>query len=156
MPYPFTPKSTAYMKAGQFWPIPLSNGRFACGRVLQIAREHGQSSTKMFLAGLMDWSGSEEPVSNDLEGIRILRSGSAHIKTITHIGAEIVGIRDLKADGLTVPFTLDQARGPSRHLTQGYDVLRLATHEEQSTLSVFSTWGFGVICLLAEHHFATN
>ena len=34
--YPFRPKSTAELEAGQFWSIPLPDGRFACGRVLQM------------------------------------------------------------------------------------------------------------------------
>src|SRR5262249_10570900 len=34
--YPFVPRSTAYLRPGQFWAIPLSDGRFACGRVLAL------------------------------------------------------------------------------------------------------------------------
>jgi hypothetical protein len=32
--YPFVPKTNAQLVAGQSWSIPLSDGRFACGRVL--------------------------------------------------------------------------------------------------------------------------
>ena len=34
--YPFEPKSITYLRAGQFWAVPLSDGRFGCGRVLYV------------------------------------------------------------------------------------------------------------------------
>jgi hypothetical protein len=32
--YPFTPKWNRYLLPGQFWAVPLSDGRFGCGRVM--------------------------------------------------------------------------------------------------------------------------
>ena len=143
------------MKPGQFWPILLSDGRFACGRVLQIARDYGEISTKTFLAGLMDWAGDVEPTSSDLSGGQILASGSAHIKTITSLGACITGFRELAADGLTVPLSLSHAVGPNCHLMMGYSILGLASEEDRRRLEPFSTWGYNFINLLAEKHFVT-
>ena len=34
--YPFEPKSNAHLLPGQFWGVPLSDGRWACGRVLAV------------------------------------------------------------------------------------------------------------------------
>ena len=34
--YPWVPKSTAHPEAGQFSAFPLSDGRFACDRVLTV------------------------------------------------------------------------------------------------------------------------
>ena len=59
--YPFVPKSNAYLRAGQFWAVPLSDGRFGCGRVLDVPKSgdlHVPANSRMFLAGLLDWVGS--------------------------------------------------------------------------------------------------
>ncbi|EKO87041.1 hypothetical protein LEP1GSC020_0876 [Leptospira interrogans serovar Grippotyphosa str. 2006006986] len=45
--YPFVPKSNRSLIPGQFWAIPLNNGKFACGRVIAVH----PFETKMFLAG---------------------------------------------------------------------------------------------------------
>src|SRR6266700_932410 len=34
--YPFEPKSNTHLLPGQFWGVPLSDGRWACGRVLAV------------------------------------------------------------------------------------------------------------------------
>ena len=103
----------------------------------------------------MDWFGDFEPSSEDLAGSQILASGSAHIKTITNSGDCITGYRDLEADNLTVPLSLDQAPGVNCRLRRGFEVLRIASQEEQSTLPVFSTWGYKIINLKAEKYFAS-
>ena len=62
--YPFAPKSSSYLEAGQFWAIPLTDGRFGCGRVLDVPREPDPNilvGRRAFLAGLMDWVGTAEP-----------------------------------------------------------------------------------------------
>ncbi|HZP14788.1 MAG TPA: hypothetical protein VFA96_03115 [Nocardioides sp.] len=40
--YPFEPKSNTYLVSGQFWGVPLSDGRWACGRVLAVKKESDQ------------------------------------------------------------------------------------------------------------------
>ena len=34
--YPLVPKTTAHLRPGQFWSIPMADGRFGCGRVLRV------------------------------------------------------------------------------------------------------------------------
>jgi len=34
--YPFMPKSNRYSEAGRFWQLPLSDGRYGCGRVMAV------------------------------------------------------------------------------------------------------------------------
>ena len=34
--YPFEPRSNVHLRPGQFWGVPLSDGRWACGRVLAV------------------------------------------------------------------------------------------------------------------------
>jgi hypothetical protein len=63
--YPFEPWSIASLLAGQFWAVPLPDGRYACGRVLHVPRKTGSDPactyTRIFLAGLMDWPRSARP-----------------------------------------------------------------------------------------------
>ncbi len=96
--YPFVPRSNKNLRAGQFWAVPLTDGRFACGRVMvptiRIAPRVG------FVAGLMDWVGHEPPTPEALAGREVLAQGHAHIKTILHTGGEVLGCRDLADDGL--------------------------------------------------------
>lgn len=48
--YPFEPKSIAYLRAGQFWAVPLSDGRFGCGCCVRPDRGMAGSAGK-WLAG---------------------------------------------------------------------------------------------------------
>src|SRR6476660_9537596 len=67
--YPFLPRSTKAMLLGQFWAIPLSDGRFACGRVVELrVRDDGTRDSRGFLAGLLDWVGSSNPTSDSIAG----------------------------------------------------------------------------------------
>ena len=87
MEYPFKPKSTVHMENGQFWPIRLSDGEWACGMVLSINKE----SRREFVAGLVDWRGAEEPSASDIEGRKIIEQGVGHIKMISEGYGRIIG-----------------------------------------------------------------
>jgi hypothetical protein len=100
--YPFIPKSNAYLEPGQFRAIPLSDGRFACGRVLAIDREPEYGRRTMFVAGLLDWVGEEPSTAESLASAPQLDAGHAHIETIRSGDGTILGQRDLELDGLTV------------------------------------------------------
>ena len=91
MKYPFQPKSTAYLEPGQFWAIPLDDGKYACGIVLARLKYQGKVDARLFLAGLLDWFGKDEPLPENLEKSKILKRGAAHIKTILMTGGEIIG-----------------------------------------------------------------
>jgi hypothetical protein len=76
--FPFTPKTTAYVRAGDFWGIPLRRGGwYACGRVLRL----GDSRVDLTI-GLLDWCEPTPPTTDNIAGARVLDYGSAHIKTI--------------------------------------------------------------------------
>jgi hypothetical protein len=96
--YPFVPKSNRNLMAGQFWAIPLANGRFACGRVMVPTTRIGPRVG--FVAGLMDWVGEEPPTAAALAGRQVLDQGHAHIKTILQTGGQVLGCRDLAEDGV--------------------------------------------------------
>jgi hypothetical protein len=153
MNYPFIPKSTRHLIEGQFWAIPLISGRFACGRVLQLDTISGKRDNRIFLAGLMDWSGDTPPSSSAIAGRCILEHGGAHIKTIRENGLEILGCRSLVDDGVIIPQTLSDGFGPKPRIQRGFETLGYASPEQRRTLRVFATWGYRVINLLAEEHF---
>ena len=90
--YPFRPKSTARMKDGQFWGIPLQYGAFACGIVLSIKRTTtGTRDSRRFWAGILDWFGACQPNAEAIRGRKIVAHAFAHIKTITDNGGDIIG-----------------------------------------------------------------
>ncbi len=152
--YPFIPKSTAYMQEGQFWDIPLSNGQFACGRVVQFNLRNGRRDSRLFLAGLLDWCGDEPPTATTIARCQILEQGGAHIRTIEWNHGAIRGWRSLDADGIEPLFKLSQmVMNKDCMLQRGFEVLRPATLHEQKTLYVHSVWGHAVIQGLAEAYF---
>lgn len=97
--YPYVPKSTTKMCVGDYWPIRLKNGKYACGIVVSIlVNENGKRNTRSFLAGLLDWTGSVPPSAKLLSGAKLVRVGFVHIKTITVPGASIEGNFSLECD----------------------------------------------------------
>jgi hypothetical protein len=153
--YPFEPKSIAGLRAGQFWALPLSNGQYACGRVLHVPGKADSLylNARIFLAGLMDWSASRPPTSEAIAGRHILAQGRMHVGAIRDTGSLIIGQRDLELDRLTGLREISHRAGGTVWLYQGGRQLRPATEEERRTLPVMSVWGRQVIQLLAEKHF---
>jgi hypothetical protein len=157
--YPFEPRSIMYLRAGQFWAVPLSDSRFGCGRVLHVpGRSDPEPSlylnTRTFLAGLMDWSGDEPPTAQAIAGYKLLEQGRAHVAAITGTGSKILGQRDLELDGLPGLLQVSHRGGGTVWLYEGGRRLRAATGQERQTLPVMSVWGRQVIVLLAERHLA--
>jgi hypothetical protein len=124
--YPFIPRSTTHLEPGQFWSFSLPDGTHAAGCVLAKLIHDGKLSTRMFLAGLLDWSGTTTPNANDLEGTTVIEHGAAHIKAILENGGSILGIARID--------------GASQAPVLMTDAIR--------------TWGYGVIRVLAKKHFA--
>ena len=111
--YPFIPKSNARLEPGQFWSIPLSDGRFACGRVLRVDRDAAYGRRTTFIAGLLDWVGSEPPTAESIAGAPLLEAGHAHIATISEEGGTVLGARALESDGLMPPAEVRSHWSPS-------------------------------------------
>jgi hypothetical protein len=65
--YPFVPKSNRRPRPGQFWGIPLDDGRFAAGRVMAVPA-FGVTDRTGLVVGLMDWVGSAPPTEEDIAG----------------------------------------------------------------------------------------
>lgn len=101
--YPFVPKSNVALEPGQFWSVPLSDGRFGCGRVLAVNREAAYGRRTTFVGALLDWVGSEPPTFEAIAGARILEAGGAHVQVVGEAGGAILGLRPLELDGLEAP-----------------------------------------------------
>lgn len=154
--YPFEPKSNAHLVPGQFWGVPLSDGRWACGRVLAVKTEsdaYFPGNSRTFLAALMDWEGDEPPAAERIAGGRVVAQGWAHVRTIRLNGRLILGCRDLRLDGIHGLREVTHRGGGTVMLYEGPAPLRPATREEAATMPVFSTWGVKVISVLAERLF---
>ncbi len=153
--YPFVPKSNRFLERGQYWAVPLSDGRFACGRVLDVPREpdlHVPVGRMLFLAGLLDWVGETPPTNQAIEGAVLSAQGFAHIKAITTTGAAVLGRRDLAADAIVPALWRSHEAGGTVWVYEGARRLRPATDDDRD-LPVMSTWGYSVISVLAEDHF---
>jgi hypothetical protein len=149
------PKSNAYLRPGQFWSVPLSDGRFACGCVLDVPRTpdlHVPVSRRMFLAGLLDWVGRQPPTVESVAGANLVAQGFAHIKAILTTGGEILGWRDLEADGIVPERWRSHVAGGTVWIYEGARRLRPATAEDRD-LPLMGTWGYSVLRVLAEQRF---
>lgn len=116
--YPFTPKSNHWLRPGQFWAIPLSNGRFAAGRVLAVPA-FGARDRVGVVIGLMDWTGDQEPTAADLAGRGVVAQAKARYDAITRNGAAILGLRPLELDPIVPMDPTDLSVG-TRQLVWGW------------------------------------
>ena len=98
--YPFVPKSSVKLTPGDFWAIPLRNGRFACGRVVEHLPKDWPGARVSFLGGLLNWEGSSEPTFDLIAGASFIAQGVMHILSIKTTGSAILGHRDLASDSL--------------------------------------------------------
>lgn len=157
--YPFEPRSTAYLERGQFWGVPLSDGHFACGRVLDVPGNDpllATGSSKTFFAGLMDWVGLHPPTAETISGCQLLANGVAHILTVRANGRFILGRRDLAEDGIVGLRSVSHRLGGTPYVYEGARRYRPATRDEAATLPLISNWGYRVVARLAEHSFVTG
>ena len=147
--YPFEPKSGAYLRPGQFWAVPLSDGHFAAGRILQLGG-YRVADTRSFFGGLHDWVGTHEPRADDLSGRRLVECGQMHINAIRMTGGRILGHRDLADDGIELPLSLSALGGTDVVVLKGSTLLREANAADFGHLPLFSGWGPLTILSLAE------
>lgn len=142
------------MELGNIISLPLSNGFYACGVVLQFDYSTGKRNRTSFIIGLLDWTSQNIPTSETISSSSVIEHGQVHVKTIGETNSEIIGL--LSKDLFEIPLSLDQAPSKDCHLRQGFEILRLASTEEQSKYSVFKTLGYNVFRILAEKHFVKN
>jgi len=153
--YPFVPRSALVLLPGQFWAIPLSDGSFGCGRVVQLEPHGGTGSRVMFLAAVLDWHGNALPTVESIAGARCLDQGQAHLKVITETGGCILGHRPLELDNIE-PW---EFRGAMFHVNsfvhEGLEPVRPQQPADRR-LPVLSTWGYRVPAGIAEDRFVKH
>jgi len=150
--YPFVPRSTAALLPGQFWAIPLSDGSFGCGRVIELKQAGAAGARVHFLAAVLDWHGDNPPTSENIAGARCLAQGKSHLKAITQTGGSILGHRPLELDSIE-PW---EFRGAEFHVNsyvhKGMQPLR-PQQTADKCLPVLSAWGYQVPVQIAEAQF---
>src|SRR5262249_13355082 len=96
--FPFEPKSTAFVRPGDFWAIPTRRGGwYCCGRVLATS---DLTATRSIVAALLSWCEPQPPTTDTIAGARVIEYGIAHVKTVRESGGMLLGHRPLDADGL--------------------------------------------------------
>jgi hypothetical protein len=105
--YPLIPKTTAHLRPGKFWSIPMADGRFGCGRVLRVDTGRPSGGRTRFIAAILDWVGDSPPSSDAIAGSPVLKVGNAHVRLVSFGGGAILGERPLAADGIELPTTVD-------------------------------------------------
>ena len=98
-PYPLIPKTTAHLRPGQFWSIPMGDGRFGCGRVLRVDPGRATGGRTRFIGAILDWVGDAPPSSDAIAGSPVLAVGNAHVRLISFGGGAILGERPLPRTG---------------------------------------------------------
>jgi hypothetical protein len=150
--YPFVPKTAIWLRAGQFWALPLSDGTFGCARVIEVPLGGVRISRVEFLAGVLDWHSTEMPTFGSIARAPCLAQGHAHIRAITRTGGEILGFRDLGADGIE-PWLFRGAHfWKNSQVYRGLVPVRPQTPDDNE-LPVLTTWGYEVPCVIAEARF---
>lgn len=153
--YPHVPKSTATLVPGQFWSIPLSDGTFGCGRVIEVVAASQPGARRIFLAGVLDWHGSSPPDFDSIAGAGCFDQGKAHIVTITDTGGCVLGHRPLELDGIEA-WTFRGAEFWRNSMVYcGTRPIRPQTPEDD-TLPVASGWGRAVAWIRCEHKYVTR
>jgi len=117
--YPFVPRSTAALLPGQFWSIPISDGRFGCGRVLAIDRGRAYGGRVLFTGAVLDWIGDEPPTSEAIAGRAAIGVGVANVRAISANRGEILGERAIELDPIEIP------ERPTTHWGTSYPVWRV-------------------------------
>src|SRR5258707_6144416 len=101
--YPLTPKTNAQLIPGQFWSIPLSDGRFGSGRVLSVDHDRPVGGRTRFIGAILDWVGEAPPTFEAIAGSAVLAVGNAHVRLVSFGGGAILGERPLEADPIQPP-----------------------------------------------------
>jgi hypothetical protein len=138
--YPFVPKSNQRLRPGQYWAIPLQDGRFACGRVMAVPA-FGAQDRVGFVAGLLDWIGSQPPTGEAIAGKPVLAQAKTRFEAIAKTGGSVLGVRALDLDGLVAIDPHDMSVGAVHHVWGWHAIVdkaeRLASGQVLSSSEFF-------------------
>jgi hypothetical protein len=80
------------------------------------------------VVGLMDWIGDAPPTADDLVGRGVLEQAKTRFEAISKTGGEVLGERDLHADGLSSMDPNDHSVG-ARHRVWGWATILVRAEE---------------------------
>jgi hypothetical protein len=106
---PFAPKTNTHLLPGDWWAVPLRDGRFAAGRVL-ARQAFGATDRTGVTVALLDWVGEAPPTEQDIAGRPVLAWALSRVETIAKTGGAVLGNRALAEDNIEPP-VLTQAVG---------------------------------------------
>jgi hypothetical protein len=137
---------------GDFWSVPLDDGRFACGRVLKKFPVGIPGARVAFWGGLQEWVGTQPPNEAVISDTGIIDAGKLHILSITTTGGDIAG---------NVPLTSLETIACccvscGTHVLDPFDFVRVATDEDRKQLIPCGAWGYSFIKLRAQNLFGRS
>jgi hypothetical protein len=129
----------------------LKDGRHGAGVVVALctadAAHGGRLDSRIFVAGVLSWSGDAPPTTTALAGSELFQWGDAHILTIADGGGEILGMVDFPLNEIPVR---SHTFGGTVWLWVNGEKRRPATDAERQSLPNRGSWGYKVARLLAE------
>ncbi len=149
--YPFEPKSSTKLIPGDFWSIPLKNGSFGCGVVIEHLPNDKLGAKVGFLGGLLHWQGQYPPQVHDLSNSKFIAQGVMHIRAIKNSSKLIIG--NTAECGLIIePWLFINGS----IIQKGFTPIRNWTKEDNATIPTLGYWGYDFIQTLANKHLVTN
>ena len=136
--FPFLPKSTASLKSGMIWDIPLRDGSYACGRVIHVEGKLRKKRPFQFWGALLRWHSSDLPTPNAIAGAPVLWQGDFNLRSLAGSDSRIRGLLALESDNLVIPPILTSLL--NGEVMIGYEEARRATDEEFRTLPNKTVW----------------
>ncbi|MEZ4278487.1 MAG: hypothetical protein R3F21_02580 [Myxococcota bacterium] len=138
--FPFVPKSIKSLEPGDFFPVCLEDGRYACGRVLQLSGDELPTKTRSFFEACTT---GLEPVNRQKPMLLKRRcwNWSKHVRAIQGVGAGVIGNVPLSPGLDEIPILLDSMGGPAACVLKGVVTLRPARRDEWGKLSVLRVLG---------------
>ena len=152
--YPLIPTSEHDLRAGQFWSIPLSDGRYGCGVVMEVDQ---MENVDYFHGVLLDWVGRSRPTVQDVvAATEILGKRSCGVLAITVGDGQIEGQVDVDDLHVSLPEeVVGPATGPIE-VYRGSRMLRQATDVDRASLQPRGMGSIGSFRVSAERNLVTT
>lgn len=154
--FPFSPKSAASLKLGDFWPIKLDDGRYACGRVIGWWPKDYKGHKKGFLGGLLNWCSDSEPTFESIAKATVIIQGGTDTNSLAAIGSQIVGNRPLELDNINAEIFIEYPDNKTAYIYHGLEPIRPAKGSEIEKYQTVNIFGRLYLQARANHEFSAK
>ncbi len=152
--YPLVPDSEDQLQAGQFWSIPLRNGSYGCGVVVELDKKSGVA---FFHGVLLDWRDSTPPTQAVvISSTEILAKSFCGAAAITVGGGRIEGRVEVERLAIELPEEIDSVAGHNRKVFQGSTIVRDASADDLRQLQTRGMGSMGSFRVAAERRLVTT